>query len=578
METLAASSPTAFATPSAIARRLVRYVRRWNRRARLVEIARWGLRALVLGLGFGCSLAFGARLHPWLLPEQVVQLSVTFTLALLLGTLGAVWVRLPRGLLPQARYFDRRFRLAERVSTALELEQRGGVPPQVGTRQLTDALRAAERVNVRAQLPLRVRKAEIFALLGLSGLFAALLLLPNPQADALRATQVWQQTLSAQAAALNAQIEAIGADEALSEAAQQALTAPLQQAASTLSQEGITPQEAVAALAEAQQALQELADGMPPDAQQAYQDAAQALAGAEPSTSLAQALQEANLGAAADALETLAEEAGTLSEAEREQLAEGLDAAADALEAQNPALAQQFRQAAQALREGDPAAAHQALQQTAALAEQQNAALQQSALAQEAQAATQTLQASMQTLTQAGQPSPATDAQRGEESLSTNGASSQQSTGSAQQTQQPSAEGAEPAEGVGAGVQQAGASEGENGREEATTAQGSVETGAPSLSSAEGDLQNYTPQNPSTALGGEGEQNMTLDVQGETSPEGSHEVIVGAPTDQAASVLTYSEVLRRHQQAINAALSNARIPLDQRDVIHDYFTSLSQQP
>ena len=587
MGTLATSGRTLPARSEAHAQ-LARHVRRWARRLGVVRSVRWGLRMVLLGVALGCVLAGLARLRPWLLPEQVAQITGALVLGLLAGALIAAWWAVPRDVLAHARYFDRRFGLAERVSTALELLSGEALPPEVGARQLADARRAAERVNARARLPVRVPKAEWAALLGLSALFAALLLLPNPQAEALRAEQAWQQTLSAQAAALEAQIEAIEAEEALSEAEQQALTAPLQQVADTLAQEGITPQEAVAALAEAQQAVQELSDGMLPDAQQAYQEAAQALAGTEQSAPLAQALQEADLGAAADALDTLAEETGAdaLSEAEREQLAEGLEAAADALEAQNPALAQKFRQAAEALRAGDPNAAQQALQQAAALAEQQDAALQQSALAQQAQAAAQTLQASAQALTQAERPaSQGTGAQSGEAAGDTeqgapaDAAQSAQGAGGdvAGEPQPQPAQGGGGADAAGAGAPQAGASEGGAGQEGVAASPAGEGEAANPPASGEGEMQDYTPQNPPTALGGEGGQAMALDAEGQTTTEGATTAILGEGHETDAT-LSYSDVLRRYQQAVNEALTNGRIPLDQRDVIHDYFTSLNQQP
>ena len=562
---------------------LAHHVRRWARRQRAVRGVRWGLRAVLFGVALGCALALIARLRPWLLPEQVAQATATLTLVLLFGALLAAWMWPPRGLLLRARHFDRRFGLAERVSTALELLEDGVLPPEVGARQLADARRAAEQVNVRVALPLRVRKEEFAAFVGLCGLFAALSLLPNPQAEALRAEQAWQQTLSAQVAALEAQIEAIEADDALDAAAQQALTAPLQQAADTLAQGDITPQEALAALAEAQQALQALNDGMLPDAQQAYQDAAQALAEVEAGTSLAQALQEGDLGAAADALETLAQQAGTgsLSEAEREQLAEGLEAAASALEAQNPALAQHLRQAADALREGDPNTAQQALQQAAALAEQQDAVLQQSPLAQQAQAAAQMLQMSAQALTQTEQPTSVQASGAGDaEQLGEMGNVGQAEQGAAgapeQQAQLAGAESG--VESAGAGAPQAGEGEGGAGQEGVTALQTSSGEGANPPTSAEGALQDYTPQNPPSALDEEEGATMTLGTESQTSTEGANAIGVGAPPDGAEDVLGYSGVLRHFQQAVHDALNNGRIPLDQRDVIHDYFTALNQQP
>ena len=48
------------------------------------------------------------------------------------------------------------------------------------------------------------------------------------------------------------------------------------------------------------------------------------------------------------------------------------------------------------------------------------------------------------------------------------------------------------------------------------------------------------------------------------------------PNPAGESTLTYSGVFDNFGDIISDALESGRIPLDQRDVIHDYFSSLEQ--
>jgi len=76
-----------------------------------------------------------------------------------------------------ARYFDLRFGLKERVSTALEIA--GGAieaSPLLAERQLNDTTAIVSRVRPRAYLPLRVRWGELVIVVALAIVFAILLL------------------------------------------------------------------------------------------------------------------------------------------------------------------------------------------------------------------------------------------------------------------------------------------------------------------------------------------------------------------------------------------------------------------
>jgi len=658
---------------------LTRHVRRWDRRLRAVESLVWVPRGLILGLVVGIVVALVARMRPWLLPEQVAVIAAAAMALSVAAALIVVWAW-PRSTAQVARYFDRRFALRERISTALELA--AGVipyPDHLGERQLSDAAQAAQSVDAAAHLPARVRWREIALVVLLAALLAYLLLANNPQADELRAQRAVEEAIANQAAQIEELIETIRENPELTAEEQAALTQPLEEALDILQETDITQQEAVAALAEAQQALQELGNGMLPQQTDAYQDAASALAGSDQTSDLARALNRPDLGQSAEALDALADDLGEsdLSQQEREDLANRLEQAADALEETNPALAEKLRQAAEALRQGDTEAAQQALREAADTLREQQRQLEESELSQSAQSASQEMREGQQKLAQAGQdsterPSEAepgegaqqpqqqagqggqpesdqpqsaegqpeqTGQQAGEQSQATggeqqegqpgqSGAEEAQQQGAGQQAgqagegQQPQqgAEGAQMSQGAGEGsepmageaaasgdvqaggaeqqdgqpsegeiavegevqgqVSAPGAGEGEGGAgadittgEAIPDAQGEISTDN-SPGAGDGAIQEYEPEYaPSTIGGAPGE---AIDVGGQTSDSGGEPLLEGefGPNPEGQSSLSYSSVYGDYQGIVSEALDSGRIPLDQRDVIHDYFSSL----
>jgi len=607
---------------------LTRSVRRWDRRRRLALLAVWLPRGLMLGLGIGLILALMSRQKPWLLPEEVLAVTGAISAGLVLAVLGVVWAW-PRPVAHSARYFDRRFDLKERVSTALELaEGRIAVPGPLAELQLADAAATAGRVRARARLPLRVNGREIAALVVLAvGL--ALLLRDNPQAARLRAERALESALATQVATLEEALEAIERDPTLTPAERETLTRPLEEARDILQQPNVSQEEAVAALAEASQSLGEMADGVPPQEATAYQQAARPLSDSAQTADLAEAMARPNLGETADALDDLADDlaAEDLDEQQQQNLAERLEEAANALEEQNPALAGKLREAAEALRNGDLEGAQESLREAGDLLHDQQEQSQRSPLAEAARNAQQGAAASQREMAQAGhdQPTPEQEAGFSAEIEAEQGAgapndSAQPPPGA--EAAQPAASGEMPSgEQVGAG---AGDAEGEGqemaapsslgGEPEASSGQqfegqseatGSAESAGESALGAgageggagadttegipgegpsaqtpgqvpAGGLQEYTPENaPSTIGGPVGDM---LDVGGQAEGAASPPAQGGefGPNPAGESALTYTGVLGAFRNVVSNALESGRIPLDQRDVIHDYFSSLQR--
>jgi len=630
---------------------LTRQTIRWDRRLRLVRSLLLGPRAIIAGLVIGVIIAAVARMRPWLLPAEVALLTAGITGASLAITLALVWLW-PHPVMQAARYFDYRFDLKERVSTALELA--AGILPysqELGDRQLDDAITAANRVRLEAVLPLRMRISDIVIGLVLFVVLLVLLLTGNPQADQLMAQRELQAAIDDQTAALDDAIERIEQNAALSEEEQAALTEALREAREVLAQEGISQEEAVAALAQAAQQLQAAAGGMLPDQESAYRDAAAQMAESEMGAELAQAFNKPNLNEAASAAQEMAEKLPQqeMSEQDREQLAEQLERTADSLESVNPAVAQKLREAAEALRRGDMQAAQRALQEAAEMMRRQQEQLQNSPLAQSAAEAQQQLRQGQQQIAQAGQHSAAS--QQSQQSQQQQSAQSVPSTGEpqdqanqpgqqqsqsgqaepgqqSQQGQPQDASQGQPQGGQGQGEQgQAGSQPsdqavigeqgGDSGSESQQAGQGGEsavqslsqgqnsqpgDSGSASVGQGEGGagtdtvigqqgemgdtstgptgddspLYQYQAQNPSFNLGGQ--SNAQVDIGGQASQAQGAPIREGefGPNPQGQSTLSYSGVLSNYMGTVNRALESGRIPLDQRDVIHDYFSSLQR--
>ncbi|MBN1564529.1 MAG: hypothetical protein JXA10_11860 [Anaerolineae bacterium] len=616
--------------------RLSQQTKRWDRRLRLILSVIWLPRGLIVGLLIGITIAIIARLKPWLLPDQMALAAVSAVLVGGVGVLVAVW-GWPRSETHNARFFDLRFDLKERVSTALELT--GGlipVPDMLAEHQLNDAVTAAGKVDVRAGLPFEVRIWELAMVLGLGATLIFLLLAPNSMADKLRSQRAMDNAINQQIQDLEQAIEAIEANDSLTPEEQAALTQPLEEAQDILSQPDISEQEAAAAMAEAAEQMNEMADGMSAEDEAAYQDAAQNLTQSQMTSDLAEALQEPDLSEAGDAMDDLADNMrqNELDQQAREDLAERLEQAADAIQETNPELAEKMRETAEALRQGDMEAAQEAAREAGELLREQEEAQENSPSAQAAQDAQEQLEESQREMAQAdqnGEQQPSSE-QQSQQSGDQQGEQQGQQQGNDQQGQQPGqqegqqpgqdGEQAQPGEGeaesseasesetegqsaaasqadqsgqqanqqgaaqqiqqnqdAGGGAD-AGNSEGGAGNDDTAgvmnqSGPGEVENDADP--SASGVIQEFNPEFDSSTIGGESTD--VIDVGG-TEPEGDEGETINqgefSPNPEGESTLSYTGVYNEYRDIVSNALESGRIPLDQRDIIHDYFSSLDQ--
>lgn len=405
---------TTQAYPADPIRLLVSAVGQFDRRRKTQQTLTWLPRALAIALGIGVLVALIARTRPSFTNPQIMLIALAAGVAAAVVCMVGVWAR--RGsLIASAQRFDLDFDLRERVSTALELSSgRIRADEQLAALQIADAGAHAHDAitHLRDRMPLRTDTRDLIVVLVLLVTLAVLLLLPNPQAEALNNGAAVNAAMDQAAETLREAAETVAADTNLTAEQRQALLQDLRRNIQALEDPNVTPQQAFAVLSETAADLQESADAASQEAQAAQQAAAASQVAAQRALEqAAQALRDGGFSvpptdpnAAQGALEQMqnnlaqiAEQAQTMTPAEQQQAAQALRNSAAALQQsvlqQNEAAlseaqqsqqtaAQTLQQAAEALQQGDAAAAQQQLNQ----AQQQLSQAEQQAQAAAAQA------------------------------------------------------------------------------------------------------------------------------------------------------------------------------------------------
>ncbi len=509
-------------------------ISKWGLRLRLAESLTWGPWGAAAGLGAGLLLALAARLWPLLTWRWLAGLAVLLAGVGGSAGLGVVWLR-PRPLMRLAREFDRRFCLAERLTTALEIG-RGclRVAPAMAAAQLTDTLQAAGHVNPGHLLPLRPSRPALVAFGVLVVALTVALWLPNPQEAVLVQRAAVRAAVEEQIAGLEAAREAVAEAEGLTEAERVALLQALEEAIAGLEEGRATPEEALAALAQAEQALAPLRDPGAAGVRAGLERAAGEMADSQLTRDIAEALAQGDYQAAAQALAAYSGTKGeVLSREEELELARELAQAAEALAASDPALAEQLAQAAEAIESGEIAQAREAIREAA---RQMGAAGERVERQEAVEGTLAQLQEGRERIAQAGGQRP----------------------GAGQMVQQ----GAGEQVSGGAGGQGSAGAEGQAGSGWQTQPGHSEDsgTGAPYD-------EVYVPyrldeQGAGVEIGREGDEGMPVGEAPLPAPQGGR------------AFVPYREVYADYAAQAGAALEGSYIPLGMKQYVRDYFSSL----
>jgi len=566
-------------------RELERFLGAWDARLRLLHSLIWFPRGLAAGLLIGLIIAIIARARP-LIPSLLLgPVAVIFALVGVIATLVAVWLW-RRSPLQLARRFDLVFGLKERTSTAIELSQ-GKLPIEsefLASRQLEQTLRVAQHVRASQGLPVRVNWREWLIPIAVIALLVVAILLPNPQDRVIAQAAAVNQAIDRQAEELRDLKEEVLKSETLSPEDKLAVVQALDEAIQTLDQNGVTQQEAVAAMQAAEQELRDISQQDAARAQAAMEAASGKFDGTA-AQSAGEALQQGDAAAAADALQNI--NPSNLSPAEQQALADALEQAAQDLQDTNPEAAQAMQDAADALRQGDAAQAQQSLEQAGQALEQGNAS------GQQVQGYADKVQKGQQGVAQAGRPGQQGNQQgqdgqgqdgqqgdqQGQDGQGQNGQEGNQ-PGNGQGGNQPGENGmgqAQPIQpgagsqnGQGQGQGSHGAGRGEGNGETAPGQGGPMDTDNGPGDGGETSFPDiFDPQR----IGGEGGPNVDVPGNPEagapTGAEGNF-----APNPNGESTVPYNQVFGDYAGAVNQALDSGYVPLGLRGVIQQYFGNL----
>ncbi len=516
----------------------------WDMRLRLRQSFVWLPRGLIAGLVIALLVAVASRLWPLLPRRSVLLLGMLLASIGMVAALLGVWLW-HRSTLHAARRFDRVFGLKERMSTAVELAM-GALPvesPELATRQYRQAMRIAAQVEPARHLPVRLDWREWAGALIAVVLLALAVFLPNPQEAVLAQQAVVEEAITEELEELEALREQVLEDTTLTAEERALVIETLDEAIQTLEQQGVSPQEALAALEAAEQELRDLSEQFAEERRQALQEASGLLEDTA-AQKAAEALAEGDYLGAADALSDMG--LADLSPEERQALADALGAAAEALAGSNPELAGALADAAEALRQGDIASAQAALDEAA---EQ---------LARAAGTSTAQLDDLADQLSE-GQG---------------NVAGSCDCPGQPGEGNMGGAPRAQPGEGTGtsSGSHGAGRGEGEGPAQPGVAGEEMPTDNDPGDGGETPYDDIYSPQR----IGGEDGEDV--DIPGDPGagvPTGREGDFVENPAGESS--VPYDEVWGDYADAVNEAMEGGYVPLGLRDLVREYFSQLEPE-
>lgn len=519
-------------------------------------------------------------------PRLLLAFAVPFAAALI----AQLWRRPTR--YDAARQVDRQLHLQERLTTALELHTAAVGPSPLVRAQLEDTVDRIRTVDPSEAVPMRLPARHAIALVALLGLSGLLAVAPSfrhtaPASDALVQKSIAQEAkrldqLAREVAPLQ-QDGQLTREQAAAVAALQALQQANQQ------QPGMTREDALAKLSDAEAQLRLQQSGTAADTQQALEKAASVLATDQSTRDLAQSLTSGKPADTASKLQQLAQSASGMSQDQRDKLAATLRAAGAQAAKTDPSVGQALQRAGDAAASTDAAQRSQAFDQAASAIQLAQLA---TASQAEVQRALSQMQASQQAISQAGQ--------QGSPPGSQDQSAQGQQAGQQDQQGQP-----------GQGGAQAQADQGSQGTQGADSAAGAAQSQGASADSQSAASGQSGAQGQASAQGqgqGEGSQSAQGDGQGQTGGQGqgagqrervydpksvpTHQVQVNGqqsatgrqqieqgtgPQDPTSSqaLVPYSQLYQQYKQQASDTLDSSYIPLNMKDLVRDYFTSLA---
>jgi hypothetical protein len=488
--------------------RFIETLHPWRRRLWIQQILRWTEYGIIISMLCACFLLLISRFIPW---ATASYWAIGIAIGFLLCSIGAaLWYR--PSFARSALYIDTQLALHDRISTAWELRDDSA---PIAVLQRRDALRQlskhAPAVTI-SLLPGRVRLLT-FGIATIA--IAVLILIPNPMNILLQQQAALQARLNRQIAAINQTRSVIDNQTAIS-AQERALIDKILREASARLQQSSSQEKAQQSLAQAQSALNQLRD---PQASQKAQASAHASSSLQNSSNMnlsntGKALASGDSKALNNSLQNLASQLTNMTPAQRAQLAQQIERAANQAQ-NNPQLSSALHQLAKAVADGNTSEVSDATKTLESAASQDNA---NKASNDSINQASQSLQNAANALASS------TDNSNGQNTSQT------QTPGQGQNPGQTQA----PGQGQGIGGQ-----------------------------SEQNNTNNNSGKNEQVFVPGQvGSGTSKISVDGSTG------------TVQSGNPVPYSQVIAQYSQMAHDAINNSNIPPDLKNLIQDYFNSL----
>ena len=567
-------------------------VRGWDRRLRIKQLMTWLPRSIAPGLLIGVILAIASRLTPLLTNDQILMIGVVGVgvgLATLLGVI-FLW---KRTIIDSARRFDVSFDLKETISTAMELnEGRINADDMFQDHQMRDALSRAKKVNIKRDMPIELNWREWLGVLLLALVFVGSVLIPNIQAEALVDNTEDNAIVEQAEDEISDLIEDIATNPDIDEETREELLETLQVNLDTLQDEDVTAEEALATLNDVQSMLEEQAESL--QQQQEEQEAAldAALETFQEELNLETEGSEGDESSAGEELTEALQEMfeGLENQAiDPAQASQALQEMSEQLQESAPETAEQLQEMAEQLQEGDQEGAQDGMEELAQQMESELGGQTGQVLSQSATDISDRLEEMTESQNSQQQPSGESQPQDGGSSGDQEQQGEQEGGSEAGEGEGQSQEGDEQS---GQGGEGESGSEGQESDGAGESDQIQEGSGGSDAGNNDSDTSGQDGQTDGTGTdtsdGGEEQFEQIFDPRRTGEDIGDTEIILQpdegdtplqegefSPNQIGDVTVPYNEVFSDYSNAANEALTRGYVPLGMRDIVRDYFTSLS---
>ena len=479
----------------------------WRKQLFRQQTFRWLLRGINLGLIIACSVLLAARVFPWATALYwAIGLAIVASLQALVA---AIWYC--PSLARTVNVIDKRLTLHDRISTAWELREQTSALAEL---QRYDALEQLAKSKPATAFPLYLHRSTVLTLIGTTLMLALLIWFPNPMTAILKQQADLQAHVARQIASIEKTRRQIDAQSTIPSQEKQNIDQVLRDLEAAL-HNAKSVNEAQQDLADAQAKLDQLRNPQAVARIQSQSTAGQSLHNSRDANlqAIGEALANNDPQGLAQALQKLAAQASTLPQAQRDQLAQQLDNAANQ-SSQNPDLKSALHQLAQALTDKN---------------------------AKQIANASHTLQATAnQTATDQKLQTLLNQASQNLQNVANNLAAPTDNPNAFSQHQQGQAKG-----------------QGQQGQAKGQGRQGQGQGSSSVTKNGQGkNEQVYVP----------GQINQGSSAQSTNS---------SSSAVQSGDQVSYSQVIARYSQMAHDAIDNSNISPDDKDLVHDYFNSLA---